>query len=325
MNRKLVVSVVAALAIVALLSHSFSKTGLAILDIPREESFNYSVYFCALEDCAGHFVSTLGWARNSVSCAFYAAGDYVFGNLSGLPGAEVVVDAKAKIPAGVGSVKVYRAKSKGIMHSKYCIIDSLTIITGSFNPTKSSERDYNNLIVINSTVLAGYYLENFNSLKPGSNGKASTKKAVMLNHSVVEVYFCPIDYCAGAVKNELSNAKASILFAAYSFTHPEIANELILKAAGGISVSGVFEKSTAGSSYSKDNVLAENGVNVRLEASRRLMHHKFFVIDNETVITGSFNPTRNAAERNDENLIIIRDSAIASLYAGEFLRINAPN
>jgi phosphatidylserine/phosphatidylglycerophosphate/cardiolipin synthase-like enzyme len=38
------------------------------------------------------------------------------------------------------------------------------------------------------------------------------------------------------------------------------------------------------------------------------------VIDGETVITGSFNFTKQAEERNAENLVVIRDRKLAKLY-----------
>ena len=40
-----------------------------------------------------------------------------------------------------------------------------------------------------------------------------------------------------------------------------------------------------------------------------------------TVITGSMNPTKNGDERNDENLIIIKDETIARLFLEEFGRV----
>ena len=51
------------------------------------------------------------------------------------------------------------------------------------------------------------------------------------------------------------------------------------------------------------------------------MHHKVFIIDNETVVTGSMNPTGNGNSKNDENILIIHDSEIAKQYAEEFWRI----
>ncbi len=38
------------------------------------------------------------------------------------------------------------------------------------------------------------------------------------------------------------------------------------------------------------------------------------IIDNETVITGSFNFKKAAEERNAENLLVVRDKELASRY-----------
>ena len=51
------------------------------------------------------------------------------------------------------------------------------------------------------------------------------------------------------------------------------------------------------------------------------MHHKVIVIDGRTVILGSFNFFRNAAEDNDENLLIIDDPAVAARFLDEFCRV----
>ena len=48
---------------------------------------------------------------------------------------------------------------------------------------------------------------------------------------------------------------------------------------------------------------------------RRLAHNEVMVIDGETVLTGSFNFTTAAEEHNAENLLVIRDKAMAARYA----------
>ena len=52
------------------------------------------------------------------------------------------------------------------------------------------------------------------------------------------------------------------------------------------------------------------------------MHHKVFIIDGKTVITGSFNPTEGGDKRNDENILIIRDEGIAQKFREEFEQIH---
>jgi len=51
------------------------------------------------------------------------------------------------------------------------------------------------------------------------------------------------------------------------------------------------------------------------------MHHKVFIIDNRTVITGSMNPTGAGDRKNDENILVIHDEDIAEKYIEEFLRL----
>ena len=51
------------------------------------------------------------------------------------------------------------------------------------------------------------------------------------------------------------------------------------------------------------------------------MHHKVFIIDQETVITGSFNPTNAGDSKNDENILIIKDKGIAKQFKEEFDKV----
>jgi len=51
------------------------------------------------------------------------------------------------------------------------------------------------------------------------------------------------------------------------------------------------------------------------------LHHKVFIIDDHTVVTGSFNISENATRSNDENFVIIQSPDIARLYIQEFDRM----
>ena len=297
--------------------------------VVHEQFFNYTVHFCAMEDCMKLLTAELAGATGSIDCALYGISNDLLGSLAGQRNATVriVVDSKAVVTEKyIESGMVYEYKGLGIMHNKYCIIDNRTVLTGSFNPTAAAGkdgRDYNNMLIINSTKLAAYYTADFHQLREGqhrqkSQAQQAKQAAVTLNETLVQAYFCPADNCAAGLIRELRKANHSIIFAAYSFTSAEIANELVLMAAASVNVSGIIEKSTTGSKYSKHNALAANSINVKLDSSKKLMHHKFFVIDDSVVVTGSFNPTENANIRNAENLIIIRNPELAGKYTNEF-------
>ncbi len=51
-----------------------------------------------------------------------------------------------------------------------------------------------------------------------------------------------------------------------------------------------------------------------------MLHHKVIIIDETVVVTGSLNFSNNAADSNDENVLILADAGIAGLYLEEFER-----
>ena len=75
-------------------------------------------------------------------------------------------------------------------------------------------------------------------------------------------------------------------------------------------VSGIVESSQV-SEYSQYNLLFYQGIDISKENTSSVLHHKFIIIDKKIVILGSYNPTKNAQTRNDENLIIIKDKTLA--------------
>ena len=52
-----------------------------------------------------------------------------------------------------------------------------------------------------------------------------------------------------------------------------------------------------------------------IDAERAIAHNKIIVIDGALVITGSFNFTKAAQQKNAENLLLLRDAALAAQYA----------
>ena len=64
--------------------------------------------------------------------------------------------------------------------------------------------------------------------------------------------------------------------------------------------------------------IARAGVEVRVDDSTHHMHHKFAVFDNLTLVTGSYNWTRSAAEYNQENVIVTDEPRLVAAYVRSF-------
>jgi phosphatidylserine/phosphatidylglycerophosphate/cardiolipin synthase-like enzyme len=68
--------------------------------------------------------------------------------------------------------------------------------------------------------------------------------------------------------------------------------------------------------------LANQGVSVRPNGKYQIHHHKFIVIDNVAVETGSFNYSASAADKNAENVIMLRGvPEIAAEYVKQWKKL----
>ncbi len=297
------------LAAIVLLLRQYGEepqiTGAAI----TEPGLDYRLLFCSETDCREEMRKLINSSRTA-DCAMYNFHESLAsGNL------RVVADAHYK-----GNFSFIRKRnSSGLMHNKFCILDNITVITGSFNPS-SSMKDRNNMLVISSPWLARGYSQEFEELWNEQPDRKSTGNSAMLGDAEVEYYFCPEDSCAARVEQAIANASRSVLFMAYSFTHRGIANELIIAGMRGVDVRGDIDSSSDKDAY---YLLRNQSIDIRIDAAKGIMHHKVFIIDNETVITGSFNPTKSADIRNDENMLVIRSAEIAEEYLKEFDRVFA--
>ena len=94
------------------------------------------------------------------------------------------------------------------------------------------------------------------------------------------------------------------------------------RAATGVEVAGVFEKTQVAGGHSQYEKFRSAGYSVFLDANPRNMHHKVIIIDGEIVICGSFNFSENADRSNDENMLIIYNRGVAAHFEEEFQRVH---
>jgi phosphatidylserine/phosphatidylglycerophosphate/cardiolipin synthase-like enzyme len=123
----------------------------------------------------------------------------------------------------------------------------------------------------------------------------------------IRVYFSPHGGCTDAIVSEVSQAKSAILLQAYSFTSKPIAQALIRAHKRGVKISAVLDKSNRGRKYSAATFLKNMGIPVLIDDQHAIAHNKIMIIDNRVVITGSFNFSKAAEDKNAENLLILDD------------------
>jgi len=130
----------------------------------------------------------------------------------------------------------------------------------------------------------------------------------------VKVYFTPSGSPTAAIIGTLDNARESVRVQAYSFTSGPIAAALKRAHDRGVAVRVILDKSQKSERYSSATFLTRAGIPVWIDGKHAIAHNKVMIVDSSIVITGSFNFTRGAEERNAENLLIISDGRIANQY-----------
>ena len=135
----------------------------------------------------------------------------------------------------------------------------------------------------------------------------------------IRVLFSPDGGCTDAIVREIGRARRSVDVQAYSFTSAPIAKAVADAHARGVAVRVVLDKSQRGERYSSATFLKNHGVPVFIDDEHAIAHNKVILIDGATVITGSFNFSKAAEERNAENLLIIDGRPdLASAYGANF-------
>jgi phosphatidylserine/phosphatidylglycerophosphate/cardiolipin synthase-like enzyme len=124
----------------------------------------------------------------------------------------------------------------------------------------------------------------------------------------VDVFFSPRGGATDAVVSEISSARSEILVQAYSFTSAPVAKALLDARKRGVRVEVVLDKSQRREKYSSADFLVHGGIPTYIDARHAIAHNKIMIIDRTTLITGSFNFTKAAEEKNAENLLVIRNN-----------------
>jgi len=226
-------------------------------------------------------------------------------------------------------ITVVTDSSSNLQHNKFLIVDGQTVWTGSANFTDNGlTRNANNSIVITDTTLAGIYTAEFEEMCNGNFHKDkadNTAHILDYDGTALEIYFSPTDLVAFEVWDELASANESIHFAMFSWTDDMLANRVVECLGQGVEVYGVWDTHKAAKQRLAYEKLVNAGAQIKIKDFAGKVHHKFAVIDVEgsdpVVILGSYNWSDNGAYKNDENTLIIHDSALAQAYYDEWQRL----
>ncbi len=195
----------------------------------------------------------------------------------------------------------------GLVHEKFLIIDSKTVLAGTMNFTVSGLKSDQNVAVLIEKSEAPEIFEAF--LREFSNFQngffQNSKIPVKAESERVKLVFAPRYDPFQWISRILANARKEVLVAAYAFTDPQLTTVLKYLNSEGIDVKVLLDKRWNTENSYSEHVFLEGGIEVSLFPSPSHMHAKLILVDERWLLMGSANFTASARKKNDEFLMII--------------------
>ncbi|MGI9287285.1 MAG: phospholipase D-like domain-containing protein [Pseudomonadales bacterium] len=132
------------------------------------------------------------------------------------------------------------------------------------------------------------------------------------------VHFSPGDDCRRKIVDLLHNAKQSIAICVFTISDDRISEQILNAHKRTLDVRIITDNDKANDKGSDVDRLRQQGVAVRKDRSSNHMHHKFAVIDRRFLINGSFNWTRSASDRNEENILVMAQPQAVQEFQAKF-------
>lgn len=214
------------------------------------------------------------------------------------------------------------------MHNKFFIFDKSKIFTGTTNISTTGTGGYNanTAILINDVRVASCYQKEFNQMFAGNF--QNLKEVISLENlklnpdTLLDLYFSPLNPKLESRAEEILNgAKKEIFVSAFYLTNRKIISALIAAKQRGVDVRVIYD--AVGASNMKNIVknLREAKVLVKVENWGGKNHEKNIEVDGLYFITGSANLSNSGYNKNDENVLIFKNSQIAGFYREHFMNL----
>lgn len=142
---------------------------------------------------------------------------------------------------------------------------------------------------------------------PATSAGPPNKEPAKEKQTAIEVLFSPDGGCQERIITEVAKAKKRVRVQMYIFNSKPIADAIIAAHKRGVDCEIISDKSEETKVYGRLPVLKRAGVTVLLDGEHEVANNKIMLIDDHTIITGSYNYTKAAEEKNAENLLIIKN------------------
>ena len=148
-----------------------------------------------------------------------------------------------------------------------------------------------------------------------------TFRSPKIEEGETEAYFSPGSSPKTHIIDAINQATKSIEICVFTISDNDISKAILDAHQRGIQVRIITDNHKSDDRGSDIDLLEEKGVQIVMDQSEHHMHHKFALIDHKILINGSFNWTRSATLRNNENITLSYESQLIEKFVEEFERL----
>ncbi len=238
---------------------------------------------------------------------------------------QILADPEKEYSIELKSLGLFRKWEKsGLQHSKILIVDRKKVFLGSGNFTwYGLENDLNGYV---SFDLFDSEIENFYSFLE--------EKFVSLNIPPFEFYISPTKgrLIQNLILREVDRSQNEIKYLIFDHFDSVLTSRLALADLKGIKVKGIYDSPVDTEGKFLANVFKNPGSEIAGDGNEEtvsldsfgkggLLHHKTMILDDQVLISGSYNFSISARDNNREILFKTKDSYLIDSYSKEWERI----
>ncbi len=136
--------------------------------------------------------------------------------------------------------------------------------------------------------------------------------------STSDAFFSPGEACRTVIINQIKAAVNNLQICVFTISDDQITDAIITAHMRGTEIKIITDNDKSLDEGSDIEQIATLGIAVKMDRTPNHMHHKFMVVDDKSLITGSYNWTRSAARFNHENILLTKDGGVVKSFLKEF-------
>lgn len=138
-----------------------------------------------------------------------------------------------------------------------------------------------------------------------------------------QMIMCPYQNCVEKITNVLKKGDEEIKCAFYHLDQKDVISQLNTLSNNGVSIDIVVDNQ-----YKKELEKLNSNIETTTDSNRKTkynnyMHHKFCVVDKQTTLISSANPTNNGLKHNNNNIAVFESKSISAIFLEEFSQLKS--